>query len=62
VRAATSNQDRSRWRPGRLRALIAAGGSGGHVFSGLALARALAARDPTTVVRFAGTSRGIETL
>jgi UDP-N-acetylglucosamine--N-acetylmuramyl-(pentapeptide) pyrophosphoryl-undecaprenol N-acetylglucosamine transferase len=42
------------------RVLIAAGGSGGHVFSGLALARALTARDPTTVVRFAGTSRGIE--
>jgi UDP-N-acetylglucosamine--N-acetylmuramyl-(pentapeptide) pyrophosphoryl-undecaprenol N-acetylglucosamine transferase len=30
------------------------------VFSGLALARALMARDPTSVVRFAGTSRGIE--
>src|SRR5215211_4877553 len=43
-----------------LRILIAAGGSGGHVFSGLALARALTARDPTSVVRFAGTSRGIE--
>jgi UDP-N-acetylglucosamine--N-acetylmuramyl-(pentapeptide) pyrophosphoryl-undecaprenol N-acetylglucosamine transferase len=42
------------------RVLIAAGGSGGHVFSGLALARTLTARDPTTVVRFAGTSRGIE--
>jgi UDP-N-acetylglucosamine--N-acetylmuramyl-(pentapeptide) pyrophosphoryl-undecaprenol N-acetylglucosamine transferase len=31
------------------------------VFPGLALARALTARDPTTVIRFAGTSRGIET-
>jgi UDP-N-acetylglucosamine--N-acetylmuramyl-(pentapeptide) pyrophosphoryl-undecaprenol N-acetylglucosamine transferase len=44
-----------------LRVLIAAGGSGGHVFPGLALARALTDHDPTTVVRFAGTSRGIET-
>jgi UDP-N-acetylglucosamine--N-acetylmuramyl-(pentapeptide) pyrophosphoryl-undecaprenol N-acetylglucosamine transferase len=44
-----------------LRVLIAAGGSGGHVFPGLALARALTERDPTAVVRFAGTSRGIET-
>jgi len=44
-----------------LRVLIAAGGSGGHVFPGLALARALTEHDPTTVVRFAGTSRGIET-
>lgn len=46
-------------RPG-LPVLIAAGGSGGHVFPGLALARALVKRDPTTVVRFAGTPRGIE--
>lgn len=44
-----------------LRVLIAAGGSGGHVFPGLALARALTKHDPTTVVRFAGTARGIET-
>jgi UDP-N-acetylglucosamine--N-acetylmuramyl-(pentapeptide) pyrophosphoryl-undecaprenol N-acetylglucosamine transferase len=43
-----------------LRVLIAAGGSGGHVFPGLALAWTLTARDPTTMVRFAGTSRGIE--
>jgi UDP-N-acetylglucosamine--N-acetylmuramyl-(pentapeptide) pyrophosphoryl-undecaprenol N-acetylglucosamine transferase len=47
-------------RPG-LRVLIAAGGSGGHVFPGLALARTLTEQDPTTIVRFAGTSRGIET-
>jgi UDP-N-acetylglucosamine--N-acetylmuramyl-(pentapeptide) pyrophosphoryl-undecaprenol N-acetylglucosamine transferase len=43
-----------------VRILIAAGGSGGHVFPGLALARALKEHDPTTVVHFAGTSRGIE--
>jgi UDP-N-acetylglucosamine--N-acetylmuramyl-(pentapeptide) pyrophosphoryl-undecaprenol N-acetylglucosamine transferase len=43
-----------------LRVLIAAGGSGGHVFPGLALGRALTERDPTAMVRFAGTSRGIE--
>lgn len=43
-----------------LRVLIAAGGSGGHVFPGIALARALIGHDPTTVVHFAGTSRGIE--
>ena len=46
--------------PRGLRVLIAAGGSGGHVFPGIALARALTEHDPTTVVRFAGTSRGIE--
>jgi UDP-N-acetylglucosamine--N-acetylmuramyl-(pentapeptide) pyrophosphoryl-undecaprenol N-acetylglucosamine transferase len=47
-------------QPG-LRVLIAAGGSGGHVFPGLALARALTEHDRTTMVRFASTSRGIET-
>jgi UDP-N-acetylglucosamine--N-acetylmuramyl-(pentapeptide) pyrophosphoryl-undecaprenol N-acetylglucosamine transferase len=44
-----------------VRVLIAAGGSGGHVFPGLALARALKEHDSKIVVHFAGTSRGIET-
>jgi UDP-N-acetylglucosamine--N-acetylmuramyl-(pentapeptide) pyrophosphoryl-undecaprenol N-acetylglucosamine transferase len=44
-----------------LRVLVAAGGTGGHVFPGLALARTLLEHDPATVVRFAGTARGIET-
>ena len=44
-----------------LRVLIAAGGSGGHVFPGVALARALKEYDPNSVVHFAGTSRGLET-
>jgi UDP-N-acetylglucosamine--N-acetylmuramyl-(pentapeptide) pyrophosphoryl-undecaprenol N-acetylglucosamine transferase len=42
------------------RVLIAAGGTGGHVFPGLALARALKELEPAASVRFAGTSRGIE--
>jgi UDP-N-acetylglucosamine--N-acetylmuramyl-(pentapeptide) pyrophosphoryl-undecaprenol N-acetylglucosamine transferase len=44
-----------------VRVLIAAGGTGGHVFPGLALARALAARPGVAQVTFAGTTRGIET-
>jgi UDP-N-acetylglucosamine--N-acetylmuramyl-(pentapeptide) pyrophosphoryl-undecaprenol N-acetylglucosamine transferase len=44
-----------------LRVLVAAGGTGGHVFPGLALARTLVTRDPSITVSFAGTSRGIET-
>jgi UDP-N-acetylglucosamine--N-acetylmuramyl-(pentapeptide) pyrophosphoryl-undecaprenol N-acetylglucosamine transferase len=47
-------------RPG-LSLLVAAGGTGGHVFPGLALARTLVEHDPRASVRFAGTSRGIET-
>jgi UDP-N-acetylglucosamine--N-acetylmuramyl-(pentapeptide) pyrophosphoryl-undecaprenol N-acetylglucosamine transferase len=42
------------------RVLIAAAGTGGHVFPGLALARTLKELEPGSVVRFAGTSRGIE--
>jgi UDP-N-acetylglucosamine--N-acetylmuramyl-(pentapeptide) pyrophosphoryl-undecaprenol N-acetylglucosamine transferase len=42
------------------RVLIAAGGTGGHVFPGLALARTLKELLPGAEVRFAGTSRGIE--
>jgi UDP-N-acetylglucosamine--N-acetylmuramyl-(pentapeptide) pyrophosphoryl-undecaprenol N-acetylglucosamine transferase len=42
------------------RVLIAAGGTGGHVFPGLALARTLKELLPSAEVRFAGTSRGIE--
>ncbi len=42
------------------RVLIAAGGTAGHVFPGLALARSLKELQPGATVRFAGTSRGIE--
>jgi UDP-N-acetylglucosamine--N-acetylmuramyl-(pentapeptide) pyrophosphoryl-undecaprenol N-acetylglucosamine transferase len=46
-------------RPG-LSLLVAAGGTGGHVFPGLALARTIVQHDPQATVRFAGTTRGIE--
>ncbi|WP_447977852.1 undecaprenyldiphospho-muramoylpentapeptide beta-N-acetylglucosaminyltransferase [Candidatus Nitrospira bockiana] len=40
--------------------VIAAGGTGGHLYPGVALAREFLRRDPRAVVRFVGTSRGIE--
>lgn len=40
--------------------LIAAGGTGGHLFPAIALAREFLRRDPTTKVLFVGTSRGLE--
>src|SRR5438552_1826357 len=43
-----------------LRVVIAGGGTGGHVYPGIAVARELLARQPDAQVTFAGTSRGIE--
>ncbi len=43
-----------------LRVLIAGGGTGGHVYPGIAVARELAGRMPDAVVTFAGTAKGIE--
>jgi UDP-N-acetylglucosamine--N-acetylmuramyl-(pentapeptide) pyrophosphoryl-undecaprenol N-acetylglucosamine transferase len=43
-----------------LRVVIAGGGTGGHLFPGIAVARELQARRPRAVVTFAGTARGIE--
>jgi len=44
----------------RLRVLIAGGGTGGHLYPGIAVARELLSRQPDAVVTFAGTSRGLE--
>jgi UDP-N-acetylglucosamine--N-acetylmuramyl-(pentapeptide) pyrophosphoryl-undecaprenol N-acetylglucosamine transferase len=44
-----------------MRVLIAAGGTGGHIYPGIAVAREIMRRDPASVVRFVGTARGLET-
>jgi UDP-N-acetylglucosamine--N-acetylmuramyl-(pentapeptide) pyrophosphoryl-undecaprenol N-acetylglucosamine transferase len=43
-----------------MKLLIAGGGTGGHLFPGVAIAEELKARDPSAQVRFVGTARGIE--
>jgi UDP-N-acetylglucosamine--N-acetylmuramyl-(pentapeptide) pyrophosphoryl-undecaprenol N-acetylglucosamine transferase len=43
-----------------LRIVIAGGGTGGHLYPGIAVARELQRRRPETVVTFAGTARGLE--
>ena len=43
-----------------MKLLIAGGGTGGHLFPGVAIAEELRGRDPTAAVRFVGTERGIE--
>jgi len=44
-----------------MRVLIAAGGTGGHIYPGIAVAREIMRRDPSSVVRFVGTEHGLET-
>jgi len=44
------------------RVLITGGGTGGHVYPGLAVAAVLRRLDPTGEVRFAGTRRGLEAI
>jgi UDP-N-acetylglucosamine--N-acetylmuramyl-(pentapeptide) pyrophosphoryl-undecaprenol N-acetylglucosamine transferase len=46
--------------PEALRVVIAGGGTGGHLYPGIAVAREVVARVPGSVVTFAGTARGIE--
>ena len=41
--------------------LIAAGGTGGHIYPGIAVANEIMRRDASSVVRFVGTQNGLET-
>src|SRR6266436_3234447 len=43
-----------------IRVVIAGGGTGGHLYPGIAVARELQTRHPGAEVSFAGTARGIE--
>src|ERR1051325_4257979 len=43
-----------------MRVLMAAGGTGGHIYPGIAVAKEIVARDSSSVVRFVGTARGLE--
>jgi UDP-N-acetylglucosamine--N-acetylmuramyl-(pentapeptide) pyrophosphoryl-undecaprenol N-acetylglucosamine transferase len=43
-----------------LRVVIAGGGTGGHLYPGIAIAREIVERRPGSTVTFAGTARGIE--
>src|SRR5262245_54138606 len=43
-----------------MRVLIAAGGTGGHIYPGIAVANELRRRDGASSVRFVGTARGLE--
>src|SRR6476620_940757 len=44
-----------------MRVLIAAGGTGGHIYPGIAVAKEIMRRDANSRVKFVGTARGLET-
>ncbi len=44
-----------------MRALIAAGGTGGHIYPAIAVANEITRRDSASLVRFVGTAHGLET-
>jgi UDP-N-acetylglucosamine--N-acetylmuramyl-(pentapeptide) pyrophosphoryl-undecaprenol N-acetylglucosamine transferase len=44
-----------------MKVLIAAGGTGGHIYPGIAVAKEIMRRDATSEVLFVGTARGLET-
>src|SRR3989475_109917 len=43
-----------------MRVLIAAGGTGGHIYPGIAVAEEIMRRDPAAGVRVVGTAHGLE--
>src|SRR5712692_10105415 len=43
-----------------MRVIIAAGGTGGHIFPGVAIAHEFKRRDPSAEILFVGTARGLE--
>jgi UDP-N-acetylglucosamine--N-acetylmuramyl-(pentapeptide) pyrophosphoryl-undecaprenol N-acetylglucosamine transferase len=44
-----------------MKVLIAAGGTGGHIYPGIAVAKEIVRRDAESLVKFVGTARGLET-
>ncbi|MEU6079649.1 UDP-N-acetylglucosamine--N-acetylmuramyl-(pentapeptide) pyrophosphoryl-undecaprenol N-acetylglucosamine transferase [Streptomyces sp. NPDC047108] len=58
----TEPEETPRTAPSRpLSVVIGAGGTGGHIYPGLALAEALRRADPSAHISFVGTDRGLET-
>jgi UDP-N-acetylglucosamine--N-acetylmuramyl-(pentapeptide) pyrophosphoryl-undecaprenol N-acetylglucosamine transferase len=43
-----------------MRVMIAAGGTGGHIYPGIAVAKEIMRREPDSAIRFVGTARGLE--
>jgi UDP-N-acetylglucosamine--N-acetylmuramyl-(pentapeptide) pyrophosphoryl-undecaprenol N-acetylglucosamine transferase len=44
-----------------MRVIFAAGGTGGHIYPAIAVAKEILQRDSTSIIKFVGTNRGLET-
>ena len=59
-----ARRPRGEWLPRdsgeAMRVLIAAGGTGGHIYPGIAVANEILRREPQSEIRFVGTARGLE--
>ncbi|MBX7171734.1 MAG: undecaprenyldiphospho-muramoylpentapeptide beta-N-acetylglucosaminyltransferase [Pyrinomonadaceae bacterium] len=44
-----------------MKIIFAAGGTGGHIYPAIAVAKEILRRDPNSTIRFVGTARGLET-
>jgi len=51
----------SDWSSHQFRVLIAGGGTGGHVYAGIAIGKVIKRRHPEAALLFVGTERGLET-
>ena len=63
ITAETQRRGREKCQAGRdkMKVLIAAGGTGGHIYPGIAVAKEILRRDAESEVLFVGTARGLET-
>src|SRR5215203_6351473 len=61
VSASRRSRPKAEFKSKQMKVLIAAGGTGGHIYPGIAVAKEIMRRDEKSQVLFVGTSHGLET-